>query len=222
MYRSKNEAYSERQFSLARDLVMLKKQLFSLVELPCSLPLIKGSISQALCDELEEAAKPFVENVDCNLINTKRTGWKVFQQESFGRVFQKFTDRITATIISFGQLHPPLKMNPGDDFNVSCEYREAWVAWYSSDSFVQPHSHGAGCLFSSEYSLSTYLKVPDEYTELTFFDTVHGNPVYTKVEVKQGDFLIFPSSLSHYSNDCKEGRVILSGNFTVTVTKSET
>jgi len=200
---------------------MLKRQIFSLVEVPGSIHVIKGSINQTLCDELEEKARPFVEEVDCNLKNTNRTGWQIFKDESFAPVFQKFADRVTATIISFGLTYPPLHSDNRVDFDVTCQYKDAWVAWYSSNSFVQPHSHGSGRLISPEYSVSTYLKVPDDYTELTFFDTVYGNPVYTKVEVKQGDFLIFPSHLSHYTDDCKEGRVILSGNFVLNLTQSE-
>lgn len=192
----------------------------SIIDMPSS-PILKGSISHSLCDEIEEKARPFVENIQCNLLNTKRTGWQLFEEEEFVPVFQKFTDRVTETILSFGALCPPLDQQKGSGLQVSCRYTDAWVAWYSSDSFVRPHYHGTGRLFSPEYSLSTYLNVPNEYTELTFQSSNYGGHECYPVEVEKGDFLIFPSFLTHYTNSCEEGRVILSCNFTVTPSYAE-
>jgi hypothetical protein len=184
--------------------------------------ILKGRLEHAICDEIEEIAKPFVENVECNLQNTKRTGWRVFEKPEFAPVFQKFSDKVTETILSYAQARPILGLGHNGTYNVNCRYFNAWVAWYSSDSFVQPHQHGGGEMFSPEYSLSAYLKVPDDSTELTFVPRELKTTENYKIEVKQGDFLIFPSSLMHYTNDCKEGRVILSANFTVTAATNET
>ena len=79
---------------------------FSIIDTPSS-PVLKGSISHSLCDEIEEKARPFTENIQCNLLNTKRTGWQLFDKEEFVPVFQKFTDRVTETILSFEKCVPP-------------------------------------------------------------------------------------------------------------------
>jgi len=179
--------------------------------------LLKGHIDAALCDELEKTASPFIEDIDCNLLNTKRTGWRLFDKEEFKPVFQKFSDRVIETIISFSEKKPLLVTDVHESYRVTSIYYNAWVAWYSSDSFVRPHVHGQGEMFSPEYSISCYLKVPNDHTELTFVPRDLGRTNNYTIEVKRGDFLIFPSSLMHYTNSCEEGRVILSGNFSVNV-----
>lgn len=200
---------------------MLNRYIFSALELPGTTTILRGHIPDDLCDELEEKAKPFVTDVNCNLRNTKRTGWQIFQEEEIAPLFQKVTDRVTDTILSYFQQSPALVMGNKPPLNVKCDYCDAWVAWYSEDSFVQPHVHGTAGMFAVEYSLSAYLKVPKDYTELTFSPRVNNMVENYPIEVRKGDFLIFPSNLMHYTNDCKEGRVILSANFSVNVSKLE-
>jgi ectoine hydroxylase-related dioxygenase (phytanoyl-CoA dioxygenase family) len=79
---------------------------------------------------------------------------------------------------------------------------------------VQPHTHVDGDMFTNEYSLSAYLNLPQEKSSLTFL-TNRGDTTNFCVEVRKGDVLIFPSNLCHYSNDCHEGRIILSSNFRI-------
>jgi len=181
--------------------------------------ILKGRIEDALCDELEKTASPFIENIECNLLNTKRTGWRLFEKKEFNPVFQKFSDKVTETIISFSEKKPLLVTDAHENYDVTSIYQNAWVAWYSSDSFVRPHVHGPGGMFSPEYSLSCYLKVPNDHTELTFVPKELRHTNNYVIEVKRGDFLIFPSNLMHYTNSCDEGRVILSANFSVTAVR---
>tara|TARA_E500000318_G_scaffold58853_1_gene54571 strand:- start:202 stop:831 length:630 start_codon:yes stop_codon:yes gene_type:complete len=198
---------------------MTNRIIFSTLELPGKTTILKGHIPSDLCDELEEKARPFVEDVNCNLKNTERTGWRLFQHEELAPLFQKVADRVTETILSYFKRSPAITMEGKPAFEVNCEYVNAWVAWYSKDSFVQPHVHGSGDMFCIEYSLSTYLKVPKDYTELTFSPCVNNMVENFSIEVRKGDFLIFPSNLMHYTNDCEEGRVILSANFIVNITR---
>ena len=200
---------------------MINKVIFSTLELPGVTTLLKGSIPFDLCDELEEKARPFIENVNCNLRDTKRTGWRIFQEEEIAPLFQKVTDRVTKTILSYFDRSPPFTMGENSQFKINCEYYNAWVEWYSEDSFVQPHVHGTAEMFSIEYSLSTYLKVPKDYTELIFSPRINNMVQNYPIEVRKGDFLLFPSNLMHYTNDCQEGRVILSANFAINISKAE-
>jgi len=194
---------------------LIDKYTYSIVELPGTTSILKGTLSSNLCDELEEKARPFVENVNCNLKDTKRTGWQIFKEEEIAPLFQKVTDRITHTILAYFERRPALVMGGRPYFNVDTRFADAWVAWYSDNSFIRPHVHGAGGMFNVEYSLAAYLKVPEDYTELTFCPFGGNTLENHTIEVRKGDFLVFPSNLMHYTNKCKEGRVILSANFSV-------
>ena len=88
----------------------------------------------------------------------------------------------------------------------------AWVGFYKGNSFVHPHCHEEPPNF---YSIAAYLSTGSDDTSLSFMtdeSPSHGvnRP---KVICKQGDLIIFPSSLYHYTNDTSDERVVLSGNY---------
>jgi len=186
---------------------------FSEVFIPSSIPVIKFRMDDALCDEIIQAAEPFIDSeVNCNLLNTRRTGWKVFNEEAFAPVFEKFSSLTLELVANY--LENKSEYYRQGDQALTAFFRDAWVAWYGEDSFVQPHTHVGGDMFTNDYSLSAYLNLPQGKSSLTFLSNL-GDATNFCIEVHKGDVLIFPSSLCHYSNDCHEGRIILSSNFRI-------
>lgn len=182
---------------------MLIPDSYSEIKFPAHVEILKFRIDDDLCDDLIDAAAPYqVEGINCNLFDSKRTGWFLHKEYDFLPVFQRFTRAVSKVISSYLE-------NRSDHFpQITATYLESWVAWYGDDSFVAPHSHDGASLFSGMYSLSAYLKVPNKVTNLSFMD----GSIKRSYEVRKGDVLIFPSSIIHYCNDCHSGRTILSSN----------
>ena len=87
----------------------------------------------------------------------------------------------------------------------------AWVAHYKNESFVEPHCHTP---YPGFYSCSLYLSTGGKDTSLSFLsdEAPSFNQNKLKIPCKEGDMLIFPSDLVHYTNDTFDERIILSAN----------
>ena len=87
----------------------------------------------------------------------------------------------------------------------------AWVAHYKNESFVEPHCHTP---YPGFYSCSLYLSTGGKDTSLSFLsdEAPSFNQNKIKIPCKEGDMLIFPSDLVHYTNDTFDERIILSAN----------
>lgn len=182
---------------------------YSLIPLQMTQNVIKFAIDEELCDALHEAAEKWIDpSIDCNLQNTRRTIWNLHTREKFIPVFELFVKRLIEVVTQNLQKEE-------NSLTYKINFVDCWVAWYSSDSFVQPHSHSGAdsCNLLGAKSVSAYLSVPNGQTSLTFFNDRGSRN--QEVTVKKGEVLLFPSDLVHYTNDCSEGRIILSANFTV-------
>lgn len=155
---------------------------------------------QVILDAFEKADTSFNENgVQDNLLKTERTGWVVHEEIV---EIHPVLDRIFASLNNaFGQL------SMGEDFTYSVQLCDSWIARSKSGAVVDPHHHG---LVPHRWSFCYYASIPSGKSSLTFMDNIISNKVV--VHVQEGDLIWFPSSLTHYTVDTEEGRVIYSGN----------
>lgn len=182
----------------------------SIVSLPRELSILKTRIPLSVCSSLLINSEPFIEDVKCNLKNTRRTGWHIHLEESVGPHCEKVMEELLS-----GLKH--LFLTPYDNLlEDKNPFRlglfTSWVAWYGDESTVLPHVHGA---MPYEWSFCVYLDAPEEGTSISFFlEKEHLiNRHHVKVDVMKGDVICFPASLPHFVERCTDGRVIYSGNF---------
>jgi hypothetical protein len=84
----------------------------------------------------------------------------------------------------------------------------SWFAKCRKNSFVSPHHHGYG---HGAFSFVCYLKIPSINSSIYFANSDFS---WSKnISLREGDIIVFPSHMKHWSNDTEEGRCIFSGNF---------
>ena len=170
----------------------------------------EGSLSRKYCEQIVEAYKD-LEKIDNtgnnqdNLFRTERTGWRAHEDNRIVEVAS--------------QLIEPFAKTTGDVLpvyfkSVKVNLFESWIARSKDGAFVEPHNHGRNNT-GTQWSYVFYADIPNGESSIVFFDSIIGRKI--KVPVKTGDYLIFPSDLMHYTTDTCEGRMILSGNFAVSL-----
>ncbi len=138
-----------------------------------------------------------------NLINTERTDWHAHKNEKAFQVWKSIVDVFNDAFFR--------DMTGGRSIHLGAFLHESWIAVSTENSFVAPHDHGA-CPFM--WSFSFYAKIPNKQSSINFGGAGSDN---IKIPVREGDLLLFPSHLQHYSNDTVPERTIFSGNFWVKV-----
>jgi hypothetical protein len=169
--------------------------------------IMKSTLDKELCNTLIELAGQKLETgiVD-NLEGVRRTGWHL--QRVSAKVEHCISTRLNYP--HFNKRKPASMKRNGMQFVVAMY--NAWISFYDNNSFVHPHCHEEAPNF---YSIAAYLSTGDSDTSLSFMtdeSPSHGinRP---RVVCKQGDLVIFPSNLYHYTNDTSDGRIVLSGNY---------
>jgi len=161
-----------------------------------------------ILNAIEEDGSYNYENYSNNLIETKRTDWFYHENEKF----KPFYDNVIKKVLFDGMenfaIPNPCYRDALDDVTYSIETTNCWFAKSTEKSHVYPHIHGNSYGF---FSYSCYLKLPSSRTSLTF--SSKSLLLRETIEVKEGDILIFPSDLIHWTNDIENERSILSGNF---------
>ena len=182
----------------------------SIVSLPRELSILKTRIPLSVCSSLLIHSEPFIEDVSCNLKNTKRTGWDVHLNEQVRPHSEEIMEHLLSGL-------KYLFLAPYDNlFQDRNPFRlglhSSWVAWYGDESTVLPHVHGA---LPYEWSFCVYLDAPEDGTSISFFlEKEHlVNQPQAKINVMKGDVVCFPASLPHFVEKCTDGRAIYSGNF---------
>jgi len=184
------------------------------IEVPHSVDIVKFTIPLDLCEEIKEKAAPYLNaDISCNLHNTSRTGWSLHQEEGFTQTFEKFWSEVAKNLGSYASSPggSAYELSPSRQLQMSYSIVDMWVAAYSEDSFVAPHRHSYERLFARHYALSAYIDATKNGTHLSFYDNFSQS--HANIRVSTGDVLVFPANLVHYTNDCKDGRAILSSNF---------
>lgn len=184
---------------------------FSFVSLPKEELVLFTKITHSWCNSVEEKAKLFIEDVQCNLKNTKRTSWDLHLKDSLKKENTELLEHICQGLHNL--FYRPYSSSLTENQFVLAT-TSSWVAWYNSESSVVPHNHG---FLPCEYSFCVYLETPTEGTTFSFFGEQEAiiNKHHSTFSVQKGDILVFPSKLSHYVEKLSNNRVIYSGNFTI-------
>ena len=179
--------------------------------------IMKTTLDKELCNTLIELAGQKLETgiVD-NLEGVRRTGWHLQLDKDIAPYLQRVSAKVEHCISTrlnyphFNKRKPASMKRNGMQFVVAMY--NAWISFYKDNSFVHPHCHAEAPNF---YSIAAYLSTGDSDTSLNFMtdeSPSHGinRP---RVVCKQGDLVIFPSNLYHYTNDTSDERIVLSGNY---------
>lgn len=187
---------------------------YSVVNLWARDKVIKGYLPEDLRLEiLKSASNKADPSIICSLDDTDRTGWHLQMEEGFVETGEKIGHFLHRLNMSF-LLDQPNTRSLGAsrvEKGAVTELYNLWVAWYNDKSFVRPHNHSGLDIFGGAMSFVAYLEAPPEGTSLTF-TSEHVSEFYA-IKVRQNDVLIFPSDITHYSNDTSDGRTVVSGNF---------
>jgi len=179
--------------------------------------IMKTTLDKELCNTLIElAGKKLETNIVDNLEDVRRTGWHLQRDKDVAPYLQKVTAKVEHCISTrlnyphFNKRKPAAMSANGMQFVIAMY--NAWISFYKDNSFVHPHCHAEAPNF---YSIAAYLSTGDSDTSLNFMtdeSPSHGinRP---RVVCKQGDLVIFPSNLYHYTNDTSDERIVLSGNY---------
>ena len=136
-----------------------------------------------------------------NLYNTERTGWFAHRNPTTALIWEKIAQK-------FSVCYEEEMQHDWID-SVELDLFESWIAESQDGAIVEPHIHGNS---SFVWSFVFYAKIPNEKSSLNFM--AFGSKTI-KVFVKEGDLLLFPSNVAHFSTDTIKGRMIYSGNFLV-------
>ena len=178
---------------------------------------MKTTLDKELCDDLIELAEQKLEGgiVD-NLEGVRRTGWHLQKDKDVAPYLQSVTSKVEHCISTrlnyphFNKRQPDSMRRNGMQFVIAMY--NAWIGFYDKNSFVHPHCHEQPPNF---YSIAAYLSTGEGDTSLNFMtdeSPSHGID-RPRVVCKQGDLVIFPANLYHYTNDVSDGRIVLSGNY---------
>jgi len=184
----------------------MKRSSVAIHNIEAIIQIYKSHLPRACCDAICDAYER-IEKIDNtgvnqdNLFKTERTGWEAHRDDVVRGVCCKIAD-----IFADVRIQPLPKKFTGVDVNLF----ESWIAKSSDDSFVEPHCHDANN-YGCSWAFVFYARLPNETTSLVFYDTLFGQQ--HRIDAREGDVLIFPSQLYHYTDDVCEGRTILSGNF---------
>ena len=179
--------------------------------------IMKSTLSKELCNVLIELAEQKLEtDIVDNLEGVRRTGWDLQKDKDVAPYLQSVTSKVEHCISTrlnyphFNKSRPDSMRRNGMQFVIAMY--NAWIGFYKNNSFVHPQCHEQPPNFSSH---AAYLSTGDSDTSLTFM--TDESPSYginrPRVVCKQGDLVIFPSSLYHYTNDTSDERIVLSGNY---------
>lgn len=163
------------------------------------------SVPKEVCEQtlsaFNELEKPdFTGQFNNNLLETLRTDWHCDNNPVMQPVVQCLMNKF---IKCFKTLDCP------DDLNITIKLVSSWIAESKKDAEIEPHMHGE---MSNGWSFCLYARIPEGKTSLTFFDPKMSK---TRVTVQEGDLLVFPSNLGHYSSDTHPGRTVYAGNLSV-------
>lgn len=170
---------------------------------------LPDSFSDIIADVYEKADTTFndKEQKD-NLLSTDRTVWNIDHEypDELRPVIDEICKFLMNVFVS--------KMQSTIDFNA--QIVGSWIARSKKGAVVDPHHHGHNPV---GWSFCYYAKIPSGSSSLTFMDAVMGSK--TQVMLSEGDLLFFPSSLTHYTADTEDGRLIFSGNVLIDVREAD-
>jgi hypothetical protein len=145
-----------------------------------------------------------------NLFLSERTDWFYHEDEDFKPffydiIYKQLLNAVENIIFQFAK-----KDKLFIDIDYGVDVYNCWFSKFKKGGYTMPHVH-----FESygNFAFSCYLKLPSLRSSLTFCNS---NKKIKNIEVREGDILIFPGHLQHWSFDVEEDRSLLSGNFLLT------
>ena len=178
--------------------------------------ILKTSVNKETCEELIEITKDKLdEEINDNLSNVRRTIWELHTDEDAGPTIGRIMDHVNYCIRTRLNFPHPNQSEPSFFENKMFFYSfatfNAWVAHYKNESFVEPHCH---IEYPNFWSCALYLSTGGDETSLSFLSDEAPSFSQNKINIpcKDGDMLIFPSSLVHYTNDTSDKRIVMSAN----------
>ena len=168
--------------------------------------MVKTKVPQDLCNKLRDFGKDKIVKIKDNLYDAKRTDWQLHTHEGGRDLFLPLVEIIGRSMTM--RLSYPghnLDMTP-----LEITLMDSWVAWYHEKSQTVPHIHFK---MDHAYSYALYISTGEnETSSITFMQPQDGLDK-KMVTVRNGDLLIFPAHLYHYTFDMANGRIVASGNF---------
>lgn len=166
---------------------------------------------------INEDQKNKLKEIGDNLILTERTDWEYHKNEKFKEYYEKIIlKELKSGMRSITNQYADPNIGGMDaDTYFDIKMINMWFAKFKDGGYTRPHNHF--CSFGS-YAFSCYLKLPSSRSSITFCNSLKSQIL--NVEVREGDILIFPGHLQHWSFDVEENRSLLSGNFTLLVNSS--
>jgi len=148
-----------------------------------------------------------VDQGDSDLHLMERTDWNLYENNEFKTKFRETIDNRIFEV-TYKMSHFPLYNGHYNQLNHEIQVYNIWFARCKKGGYTDPHHHGAG---SGLYSFVYYLKVPSKETSLTFSNLEFFNK--RRFIIREGDLLVFPSGLVHWSFDTEDDRCLIAGNF---------
>jgi len=149
-----------------------------------------------------------VNHGDSDLHLMERTEWDLYDNVNFKNSFKHIIEkRIFDAMVDVSSFPRPSKfMRFIPDYKV--QMYNIWFARCKSGGYTDPHHHGLslGC-----YSFVHYLKLPSKVTSLTFSNS--DSSIKDRMILREGDMIVFPSNLLHWTFETEDDRCLLAGNF---------
>lgn len=187
-----------RNLSMSSHNVAIQSRIFH-----DSLPEHFSTLIESGYSELDKIDNAGVERD--NLYNTERTGWDSHKNENVRIIWAAVAEKFATLFSAESAFNLKLRAE------IQTELYDSWIAFSKDDAVVEPHNHSS-CPFV--WSFVFYAKIPNQKSSISFFDFYAG---HITVNVKEGDLLLFPSTIGHYTSDTTPGRTVFSGNFLVSL-----
>jgi len=152
------------------------------------------SIKQTLLDKIFSYGTNTIKNPDTCIYHTdyylplQHSSLNLYKQDALN-IIEPFLKEICHT------------------YKINAKVDKIWSQSYKQNDYHMAHTHGG-----NNYSSVLYLELP-ENTQTTFY-TDYNKTTELKIDVKEGDYIIFPSSAMHESKPiiCNQRKTILSFN----------
>jgi hypothetical protein len=196
-----------------KDEIQIKKTKISEIPFVDTFCLIKSFLHngdrEKILNFIEEKEKNKLFVLSDSLINTERTDWHYHLNDEFRPYYDILLKELYECMMFYSlETSFTLGKNETRKLKYSIFMLDSWFAKCRENAFVEPHHHGYGY---GLYSFVCYLKIPSRSSSIKFANSDFSWSYDTFV--REGDIIVFPSNLKHWSHDTEEGRSIFSGNF---------
>lgn len=163
-----------------------------------------------ILDFIEKEEENKLSLLNDNLINTERTNWHYHQNKEFRPYYDLILKELYQSMMYYSSREGGSSPDRGtkEQIKYSIFMYNSWFAKCRKEAFVSPHHHGYS---HGTFSFVCYLKIPSLKSSLAFANSDFN--WVKNISLREGDIIVFPSYMKHWSNDTEEGRSIFSGNF---------